>query len=184
MAASDPFRPFTLPSNYPPPATVMRSSFLVLIALLLPVQSLACSCPVGTIDERLESAAVAFRVLVTGTELRPLSEIVESEWFAGKGFTDEEVTEILKESPNYVRVSFRLIETYKGESHIPDFLYEMTPSPGNCGLGLAAGIEYVVFSGGTPFEFATFCTGSFGFFNPDGTEVKPDLDRLRELARQ
>ncbi len=162
----------------------MRNSFLVLFALFLPLLSLACSCPVGTIDERFESATVAFRVLVTGTELRPISEIVETEWFAGKGFTKEDVAEILEESPNYVRVSFRLIETYKGDSHIPEFLYEMTPSPGNCGLGLVTGLEYVVFSGGTPFEFATFCTGSFGFYNPDATEVKPDLDRLLELARQ
>ena len=162
----------------------MRTLFFVLVALLLPIQSLACTCPVGTIDERFDFATVAFRVLVTGTELRPTAEIVESDWFASKGFSEEDVAEILEESPSYVRVSFRLIETFKGEPHIPEYLYEMTFSPGNCGLGLMAGVEYVIFSGGKPFEFASYCTGSFGFFNPDGSEIKPDLDRLRELARQ
>lgn len=160
----------------------MRINLLVLVALAMSGQSLACSCPVGTIDERFESATLAFRVLVTGTELRPLSEIVESEWFAGKGFSVDDVAEILEETPNYVRITFRMIEAYKGEAQVPDFLYEMTFSPGNCGLGLAAGVEYIIFSSGEQFEFASFCTGSFGFFNPDGTEVKPDLDRLRELA--
>lgn len=59
----------------------------------------------------------------------------------------------------------------------------MTFWPGNCGLGLMTGIEYVIFQLGEPLEFASFCTGSFGFFNAEGTEVKPDLDRLRELAK-
>ena len=160
----------------------MRIYILVLAVLAISDRSLACTCPVGTIDERFESATVVFRVLVTGTELRPLSEIVESKWFASQGLSKDEIAEILEESPNYVRITFRKIEAYKGEAEVPEFLYEMTFSPGNCGLGLAAGVEYVIFSGGTQFEFASFCTGSFGFFNPDGTQVKPDLDRLRELS--
>jgi len=161
----------------------MRTNLVVLIALFLSPQALACTCEVGTIDERFEDATAAFRVLVTGTELRPTSELLESDLFPEEELSEEEIAEILEDMPNFVRVSFSLIETYKGESSIPDHLYEMTFSPGNCGLGLVAGVEYVIFSSGDRIEFATFCTGSFGFFNAEGMEVKPDLDRLRELAQ-
>ena len=161
----------------------MRATLVTIVALFLTPQALACSCEVGTIEERFENATAAFRILVTGTELRQTSEILESGLLPGEELSEEDIAEILEDMPNYVRVSFTLIETYKGEPSVPDYLYEMTFSPGNCGLGLVAGVEYVIFSGGPPIEFATFCTGSYGFSNADDTEVKSDLDRLRELAR-
>ena len=100
------------------------------------------------------------------------------------GISDEEIAEFIEDIPEYVRVSFEVTEVFKGESNIPTHLYEMTFSPGNCGLGLMTGIEYVIFLTGEPVEFASFCSGSFGFIDAEGTEIKPDLDRLRELAQQ
>ena len=73
---------------------------------------------------------------------------------------------------------------FKGESNIPEHLNKMTFSPGNCGLGLTAGVEYVILLGGNPLEFASFCSGSFGFFNAEGAEVKPEQERLKELAKK
>ena len=121
---------------------------------------------------------------MTATELRPTSELDFTGIAAEEGVTDDEIAEFIDEMPEYVRVSFEVIEVFKGESHVPTHLYEMVFSPGNCGLGLATGIEYVIFLSGDPIEFASFCSGSFGFFNAEGTEIKPDLDRLRELAKQ
>lgn len=161
----------------------MRVALVVIVAVFLTPSAQACSCKVGTIEEQFEKATAVFRILVTGTELRPTSDILESGLLPDGELSDEDIAEILEEMPKYVRVSFTLIETYKSESSIPDHLLEMTFAPGNCGLGLVAGVEYVIFSGGDAIEFATYCTGSFGFFNADGAEIKPDLDRLRELAR-
>ncbi len=155
-----------------------------LFVVLLYSEALACSCDLGTIDERFDNAVAVFRILVTATELRPSSDLLLSEHFLKDEFSDEEIAEMLEELPNYVRVSFEVVEAFKGQSSISTYLYEMTFSPGNCGLGLMTGIEYVIFSTGEPIEFATFCAGSFGFFNPDATEVKPDLDRLQELAQK
>lgn len=183
MTATDPLQSFILLKKSPVLANALRKILLVIVALILSPQVLACSCEVGTIDESFTAANTTFRLLVTGTELRPTSELIESELFAEEELSEEEIAEILEDMPNYVRVSFKLIETYKGETGVPDYLYELTFSPGNCGLGLITGVEYVIFSEGNPIEFATYCTGSFGFFNAEGTEIKPDLDRLRELAQ-
>ena len=160
----------------------MPKIFIVLFAVLWSLDALACSCEVGTIDERFENSSAAFHILVTATELRPSSDLLLSEHFPKDEYSDDEIAEMLEEMPNYVRVSFEVIEAFKGESRIPDHLFELTISPGNCGLGLMSGIEYVIFSAGEPIEFATYCTGSFGFFDPEATEVRPDLERLRELA--
>ena len=161
----------------------MRSILLVLAASILSFDAYACSCDVGSIDENFAESVAVFRIRVTATELRPTSEIDFAGVAAEEKVTDDEIAEIVEEMPDYVRVSFEVIEVFKGESSIPPHLYEMIFSPGNCGLGLATGIEYVIFHSGAPLEFASFCSGSFGFFNAEGTEIKPDLDRLRELAK-
>ena len=144
----------------------MNRYIAIIAVVLINSEALACTCEIGTIDERFDSAVSVFRILVTTTELRPSSELMLSEHFPKDEYSDEEIAEMLEEMPNFVRVSYDVIEIFKEESTIPAHLYELTFSPGNCGLGLMAGIEYVIFSTGEPIEFATFCTGSFGFFNP------------------
>ena len=160
-----------------------RSSAVLLAAVFIAPDVSACSCDIGTIDENFDASVATFRIRVTATELRPTSELNFAEVSAEEDVSDEEIAEFVEDMPEYVRVSFEVIEIFKGDSNIPSHLYEMVFSPGNCGLGLATGIEYVIFLSGEPFEFASFCSGSFGFFNAEGAEIKPDLDRLRELAK-
>lgn len=156
---------------------------LALAASFLAFDVHACSCDIGSIDESFEESAAAFQIRVTATELRPSTELEFVRIAAEEDVTEDEIAEFIEEAPEYVRISFEVIEVFKGESHIPSYLYEMVFSPGNCGLVLATGIEYVIFLSGEPIEFASFCTGSFGFFNAEGDAIKPDLDRLRELAK-
>jgi hypothetical protein len=163
--------------------TPIRTILLATIALLMSPDAHSCTCDIGTIDENFKESVAAFRIRVTATELRPTSELDFSGLDAEDDISDDEIAEFIEDIPEYVRVSFEVIEVFKGKSNIPTHLYEMTFSPGNCGLGLMTGVEYVIFLSGEPIEFASFCSGSFGFSNPDGTEVKPDLDRLRELAK-
>ena len=162
--------------------TTVRSALLLLAALFMAPAASACSCEVGTIDENFADSAAAFRIRVTATELRPTSELDFSGAAIKDDLSNEESAEFVEKTPEYVRVSFEVIEVFKGESNIPSHLNELVFSPGNCGLGLATGVEYVIFLSGEPLEFASFCSGSFGFFNAEGTKIKPDLDRLRQLA--
>ena len=162
----------------------MRTVFLVIIALSVPHTASACTCDVGTIDDNFEDAIAVFHIRVTATELRQMSELDFAGLAAENDVDDRKIAEFLEETPEYVRVSFKIIEVFKGESGIPAHLHEMPFSPGNCGLGLMTGIEYVIFLSGSQLEFASFCSGSFGFFNAEGTEIEPDLDRLKALAEQ
>jgi len=163
--------------------TLFRTALLAIVALLMSPDAFSCSCDIGTIDENFEESVATFRMRVTATELRPSSELDFAALAEEDDISDDEIAEFIEDIPEYVRVSFEVIEVFKGESNIPTHLYEMTFSPGNCGLGLMTGVEYVIFLSGEPIEFASFCSGSFGFLNAEGTEIKPDLDRLRELAK-
>ena len=162
----------------------VRTVLLAIVAFFMSPDALSCSCDIGTIDENFEQSVAVFRIRVVATELRPTSELDFSGLASEDDISDEEFAEFIEDIPEYVRVSFEVSEVFKGESSIPSHLYEMTFSPGNCGLGLMTGVEYVIFLSGEPVEFASFCSGSFGFINAEGTEITPDLDRLRELAKQ
>ncbi len=182
MTPSDPFLPVASLKEMVPITMTVRTILLAIVAVFISPDALSCSCDISTIDENFEESVAVFRIRVTATELRPTSELDFSGLARQDNISDEEIAEFVEDIPEYVRVSFEVTEVFKGEDDIPSNLYEMTFSPGNCGLGLMTSVEYVIFLSGEPVEFASFCSGSFGFINAEGTEIKPDLDRLRELT--
>ncbi|MEM8815045.1 MAG: hypothetical protein AAGE85_04420 [Pseudomonadota bacterium] len=162
----------------------IRTVLLAIAVFLASPAALSCTCDGGSIDENYAESVAAFRIRVTATELRPTSELDFSRLAGEDDIGDDELAEFLEDIAEYVRVSFEVIEVFKGESNVPPYLHEMTFSPGNCGLGLMTSVEYVIFLSGEPIEFASFCSGSFGFINAEGADVKPNLERLRELAKR
>ena len=168
-----------------------RSLSLLLVGVLAWSDAVACTCIVPTLERAFAEASVVIRIRALAKEVRPTSELKSSEYKRAVEECEEDgkVAFCDLAGDEYVRVAFEVIETFKGKAEIPKYLIEALPNPGNCGLELQVGIEYVVFLQGQaqslfyPWETISYCTGTFGFYSAVGTKVKPELDRLRELAK-
>ncbi|WP_413663468.1 hypothetical protein [Microbulbifer sp. CNSA002] len=136
----------------------------IIITLLLSVigqDVLACSFSERSGEEKFKDANRVFRAKIVGTQLG--TENLEGETF------------------EIVKAKYKLIESYKGRNTKSGYVKELTFSPGNCMLGLLTGMEYIIYLGDT--DFVTLPSGSWGYFNPEGTQVLPELEKLRALAK-
>jgi len=120
----------------------------------------ACSFSRPTSLETFERADRVFRAKIIATELR-------QEDFEGE---DREV----------VYATYKLLESFKGENPQTGLIKEYPFAPGNCMLGLLTGLEYVVFL--KDGLFVTMPDGSWGYFNVEGSEVAPEIEKLRSFA--
>lgn len=78
--------------------------------------------------------------------------------------------------------TYKLLESYKGSNLDEGILKGLPYGPGNCMLLLLTGAEYIVYLQDN--DFVMFSTGSWSYFNAKGTEVKPELAKLRELKNE
>lgn len=87
-----------------------------------------------------------------------------------------------KQSVAIVEGEFRLLEVLKGspppDNKVRDFVF----GPGNCSLGLLAGVDYLFFIQDTSHPYVLWPTGSRPFINIKGTESIKLLNNLRRLA--
>jgi len=144
-----------------------------IFALLFATSALACSCKENSEEELFRQAEYIAHIRVTGTTLRPIKDLSKESYY----------DEVKEDTPEYIRISFDEVEVFKGPNNRPENLREFPFGPGNCMLGLQTGIEYVVYQTKASTSFVTFCSGSFGFFNREGTEVVPKLEKLRKWAK-
>ncbi|MBB6088659.1 hypothetical protein [Wenzhouxiangella marina] len=110
--------------------------------------------------ETFERADRVFRAKIIATELR--QEDIEGE------------------SREVVYATYQLLESFKGENPHIGLVKEYPFAPGNCMLGLLTGLEYVVFL--KDGLFVTMPDGSWGYFNVEGSEVAPEIEKLRSFA--
>lgn len=135
---------------------------IVLFASLLSTSSFACSFAHLSREELFQMHSSIFHAVLTKTELST--------------FTNPKNE---KESVEVVVGTYKLIEAFKGSVPETGEVRDLVYGPGNCSLGLMAGNHYIFY----PDEngFVLIPTGSWAFFNPDGSEVKPELENLRKL---
>jgi hypothetical protein len=79
-----------------------------------------------------------------------------------------------------VEAKYQLKEVFKGRPPEDGIVRDLPFGPGNCSLGRLPGLEYVFFPATQAMVLVP--TGSFSYFNMEGTEVVPKLKELRELA--
>ena len=143
------------------------------LALAGATEGRACSTPdaPSTAEERFARAAVVFVARVVRTE--------EAEFMlAGRTWPIVEGT-------------FRTIEVLKGKPPEDQKIRSLVFGPGNCTIPILAGWNYVFFLGpGGPFiddvskHLVWFTNGSFPAPNLEATNVKPELEKLRNLSAQ
>jgi len=141
---------------------VKHIAALTLIAVVA-VEASACSYREMTLPESYRSATSVFRARVTEVRLAMLP--------APRGERSE--TEV-------VEAKYEIREVFKGKPPADGIVRDMPFGPGNCSLGLFPGMEYVFFPAMHAMVAAP--SGSFGFFNAEGSEVMPKLQILRDLA--
>ncbi|MTV39876.1 hypothetical protein [Duganella radicis] len=137
---------------------------LSIAAALTALPAIACSSLHQPTDAELFAKATAvFRARVTETKLAKFANPAKP----------SEVEEV-------VEARYEIREIFKGTPSSTGVVRDLPFGPGNCSLGLMAGTEYVFYpdSNGLVLIFS----GSFGFLNSEGTDVKPRLEALRALA--
>lgn len=141
-----------------------RSPLLTLLALA-PGFAIACSTlgPPPTDDELFEKASAVFVAHVTKTEEVTLSFPSSSAPAAVPG----------------VEGTFRVLEILKGKPPEDARVQDLVFGPGNCSLGLFAGLDYLFFLRGD--KWVLWPTGSRAFINLQGTEPQKILEHLRKL---
>ena len=84
------------------------------------------------------------------------------------------------EQTEVVEANYEVKEVFKGTPPASGIVRDFPFGPGNCSLGLLPGVEYVFY----PDEnnFVLIFSGSFGFINAEGNDVKPRLEALRQQA--
>lgn len=126
----------------------------------------ACSSSVKLTDEELfVKARPVFRARVTETKVAQFSN-----------------PENLSEVTEVVEAKFEVREIYKGSPPPSSIVRDVPYGIGNCSLGLLAGVEYVFFPG--DHDLVLIYSGSFGLLNPEGKDVKPRLDELRNFGKR
>jgi hypothetical protein len=146
----------------------------LVFGLLVQSKSYACSCREESKEEQFRTANYVALIKVTGTALRSIKDLRRE---------IDDYDDWKNETPDYVRVSYEELEVFKGRGNAPKHLRELPFGPGNCMLGLFAGMEYVVYLSEDSMGFVVMCSGSFGVFNREGDEVVPVLNLLRAWAK-
>jgi hypothetical protein len=141
----------------------MKTIFAIL-SMFLSVQAMACSSLSHPTDSELFAGAKAvFRARVTEAKLAKFAN----------PYNPSEVVEV-------VEAKYEIREVYKGTPSASGVVRDLPFGPGNCSLGLMPGMEYVFYPDKN--DMVLIFSGSFGYFNADGTEVKPKLEALRTLS--
>ena len=138
----------------------MNRLLVVLIFTTVTSSAFACSGSRPNTIETFERADRVFRAKIIATELT-------QEEFEG-------------ESHEVVHATYDLLESYKGENPQKGLLKELPFAPGNCMLGLLTGMEYVVFL--KDDLYVTMPDGSWAYINAEGSDVAPELEKLRAFA--
>ncbi len=137
----------------------MRNLTLLFVLCLISPFSDACSFPEKTDEEQFSEANRVFRAKVIATKLA-------NEKHDGENY-------------EVVLATYKLLESFKGSNPDEGILKGLPYGPGNCMLPLLTGAEYVVYLQDN--DLVLFSTGSWSYFNAEGTDVKPKLAKLREL---
>ncbi|WP_130300805.1 MULTISPECIES: hypothetical protein [unclassified Duganella] len=141
----------------------MRNYLLFALAILS-LPALACSSLKQPTDEELfANAKSVFRARVVETRL-------------GKLVNPSNPSEVVE----VVEAKYEIREIFKGAPAAAGVVRDLPFGPGNCSLGLLAGMEYVFYPDANNLVL-TF-SGSFGYLNAEGTDVKPRFEALRKLV--
>ena len=140
----------------------LRSLLLLIFIGIACPSAYACSFAEKTPEQRFMNATRVFRAKIISTELS--TDRMDGEKF------------------EIVKAKYSLIESYKGKNPKKGIVKEIPFGPGNCMLGLLTGLEYVIYLEGN--DYVTMPSGSWGYFNAEGTEVVPELEKLRALANK
>ncbi|MBP6819466.1 MAG: hypothetical protein KBC46_09205 [Ferrovibrio sp.] len=102
--------------------------------------------------------------------------------FLGRIYKTEESTETFdgRVEPMVIG-TFRLIEVFKGQPPTDNTVRDPIPGPGNCGLMLQAGVDYLFFLHSEMRNYVPWPNGSRGFFNTNARDAKQLFDKLRAL---
>jgi hypothetical protein len=145
----------------------MRATWLaILLALLCAARAEACSIrDLATEEEKFARAKEVFLARVVRVEETGKAERI------GGG------------EVRTVQGTYELVETFKGEPKDGDTVLDFVFNPGNCSLGIMAGLYYVFFV--LPENrLVLWVNGSRGYINLDGSTPKADFERFRALARK
>jgi hypothetical protein len=82
-----------------------------------------------------------------------------------------------------VQATYKLMEVFKGDPKDGDTVQDFVFDPGNCSLGIMAGLYYVFFIQ-PENRLVLWVNGSRGYINLDGSVPKADFERFRALARK
>ena len=127
-------------------------------------EAAACSFEPRSDEQLFAAAKTIFRARVTEARLSKLDGLIEK----GK-------------SIEIVEAKYDVLEVFKGVPPPSGVVRDVTFGPGNCGLGILVGTEYVFMP--EEHDMVLAPSGSFGYFNAEGTQVKPRLELFRRLAR-
>lgn len=142
----------------------MTSSAFIVLLSCVSASAAACSTLNPPSEQELFSRAQSvFRARVTEAKL---------EWFRNPQNPAERV--------EVVEARYEIKEVFRGTPPTSGFVRDLPFAPGNCSLGILPGMEYVFFP--DEHDFVLVYSGSFGFFNSEGTQVKPQLDALRHMG--
>jgi hypothetical protein len=137
-----------------------------LAALLVASSAAACSSlKHPSAEELFAKATSVFRARVTEARLATFANPMKS-----------------AERVEVVEARYEITEVFKGNPSPSGVVRDLPFGPGNCSLGLLPGTEYVFFPGEN--DFVLIYSGSFAFFNAEGSEVKPQFEALRKLGAQ
>lgn len=143
----------------------MRATFFAILLLFLTAfRAEACSIrDLASEDEKFAQAKEVFLARIVRVEESAKPERIGS-------------TEI-----KAVQGTYKLLEVFKGEPKDNDTVVDFVFSPGNCSLGIMAGLHYVFFIR-PENRLVLWVYGSRGYINLDGSVPKKDLARFRELG--
>ena len=151
-----------------PDCAASRPVIAVLSACLLfaPLRAAACSAQETTTDEeKFARAKEVFLARVVRVE-----EAAKPERWGSVEF-------------KAVQGTYKLLEVFKGEPRDGDTVLDFVFNPGNCSLGIMAGLYYVFFIR-PENRLVLWVGGSRGYINLEGSVPKADLARFRALAKK
>ena len=141
----------------------MKAFFSIFALFVMSAPTLACQFKPRTDAELLEASKTVFRARIVEAKLAMLKDPSDP-----------------KNQVEVVVARYEIKEVFKGSPAPDGIVRDMPFGPGNCSLGLSPGTEYVLFPG--EYDMVLLPTGSFGYFNAEGTQIKPRLDAIRKLA--
>lgn len=150
-------------SAYPFVIGIMKTTAIVALCLCTAANAEACSAANPPTEQALFSrAASVFRARVIEAKLS---------WLVDPANPAEHV--------EVVEARYEVKEVFKGTPPSSGFVRDLPFGPGNCSLGVLPGMEYVFFPG--EHNFVLIYSGSFGYFNAEGSEIKLHLEALRHM---